>query len=113
MNRLQRSIDNLLTTIEDLQTNQYSLAAAMTYIIREGMIDMEKCDVINSAEELLDHIYDNFSAFIILVNISGQPIALSWDEIEKMEKDGTLEAWIKSEWLEQTQAISIPGSDFD
>jgi len=110
MNRLNRSLDNLLTTIEELQRERDHLAAALNYIIR-GVLHMENCDVIDSVESLMEHIEEYSSAYIILVNIIGPPIAISWAEIEEMEQAGTLEAWFRQRWTDRTQAIAIPGFD--
>lgn len=89
---------------------------------------MEKCDVLTSPQELIDHIEDFESAWIILIKgrprlgvrgrkaygkknsyVSGQPIAVPWTEIRAMEEAGTLKDWIDGNWCEFTQAIAIPG----
>ena len=126
MNRLNRSLDNLLTTIEELQRERDHLAAALNHIIR-GVIHLEKCDVLTSPQELIDHIEDFESAWIILIKgrprlgvrrkaygkkisyASGPPIAVPWIEIRAMEEAGTLKDWIEGNWSEFTQAIAIPG----
>ena len=112
MNRLNRSLDNLLTTIEELQRERDHLAAALNHIIR-GVIHLEKCDVLNSPQELIDHIEDYESAWIILTkegeNVAGPPIAVPWTEIRAMEEAGTLKDWINGNWSEFTKAIAIHG----
>ncbi len=91
---------------------------------------MEKCDVLNSPQELIDHIEDYESAWIILTTgrprlgvrgrkrkaygkknsyVSGQPIAVPWTEIRDMEDAGTLWDWINDNWCDSTQAIAILG----
>ena len=70
---------------------------------------MEKCDVLNSPQELIAHIEDYESAWIILTNVAGPPIAVPWTEIRAMEDAGTLKDWINDNWCELTQAIAIPG----
>lgn len=110
MNRLNRSLDNLLTTIEGLQRERDHLAAALNHIIR-GVMHLEKCDVLNSPLELMSHIEEYLSAWIVLTNVSGPPIAVPWEEIKAMEAAGTLWDWINDNWYENTQAIAIPGED--
>lgn len=89
---------------------------------------MEKCDVLNSPQELIAHIEDYESAWIILTKgrprlgvrgrkaygkknsyVFGQPIAVPWTEIRAMEDAGTLKDWIDGNWCEFTQAIAILG----
>ena len=108
MNRLNRSLDNLLTTIEELQRERDHLAAALNHII-QGVIHLEKCDVLNSPQELIAHIEDYESAWIILTNVAGPPIAVPWTEIRAMEEAGTLKDWINDNWYDSTQAIAIHG----
>lgn len=110
MQRLERSLDNLLDTIADLQRTNRILAAALGAVLQRGLMSVETCDVIKSPEQLLDHISEYLSAYIVLTNINDLPItiAITWDEIQKLEQEGRLEAWIRSYWSEGTQAISIP-----
>lgn len=70
---------------------------------------MEKCDVLNSPQELIGHIEDYESAWIILTNVAGPPIAVPWTEIRAMEEAGTLKDWINDNWYDSTKAIAILG----
>ncbi|MGI6436378.1 MAG: hypothetical protein ACOX0F_13715 [Syntrophomonadaceae bacterium] len=108
MNRLNRSLDNLLETLQELQRERDRLAAALTHIIR-GVSYLNNCDVLKSPEELLEHISEYESVYIILTNVSNLPltIAATWDDIQDLEKEGRLESWIRSYWSPNTQAISI------
>lgn len=116
MNRLNRSLDNLLTTIGELQRERDHLAAALNYIIR-GVLHMEKCEVLNSPEQLLEHISEYESVYIVLTNVGTPPhtVAVTWDDIQELEREDRLEAWVRSWWSPDTQAISIapPVDDID
>lgn len=103
MNRIDRTIDNLLRIINELQqeTAQYNQSI-------KGGIDLRSCDVIRSKSDLVDHVQEYDIDYIIFITPGQLVMQIDREEIDKLTESKELEDYIFGNWQEETIAIVVP-----
>lgn len=103
MNRIDRTIDNLLRIIDELQqeTAHYNQPI-------KGGIDLRSCDVIRSKSDLIDHISEYDIDYVIFITPGQLVQQISREDIDELTESGDLINMIDETWEKETIAIAVP-----
>ncbi len=106
MNRIDRSIDNLLGIIDELQQE----TAHYGHRTKGGMIlDTNRvCDVIRTKEDLIDYISNFDNDYIVFITPGHAPVYIDREVIDKLTETGELAKEIDDIWKDGTIAAALP-----